>query len=153
MTERTLRGRVAVAGIAETRYYKHGQAPVPEFRLALEAILGACADAGLPAKAVDGFAGYSNDRTDPSRLAAALGLPRLRSTTMQWGGGGGGCAAAVANGAAAIAAGLADTVVVFRALAQGQHGRFGQAHLSPRPAPRWPGWRPTACSARRRSTR
>jgi hypothetical protein len=70
---------------------------------------------------------YSNDRTDPSRLAAALGCRELRSTTMQWGGGGGGCAAAVGNAAAAIAAGLADCVVVFRALAQGQHGRFGQA--------------------------
>ncbi|MBL8347597.1 MAG: acetyl-CoA acetyltransferase [Rubrivivax sp.] len=127
MNERSLRGKVAVAGIAETRYYKHGQSPVPEFRLALEAIVGACADAGIAVTEVDGFAGYSNDRTDPSRLAAALGLPRLRSTTMQWGGGGGGCAAAVANGAAAIAAGLADTVVVFRALAQGQHGRFGRA--------------------------
>ena len=46
---------------------------------------------------------------------------------MQWGGGGGGCCAAVANAAAAIVSGLADCVVVFRALAQGQHGRFGQA--------------------------
>jgi acetyl-CoA acetyltransferase len=127
MIERTLRGRVAVAGIGETRYYKHGQSPVPEFRLALEAILAACVDAGIDPADIDGFAGYSNDRTDPSRLAAALGLQRLRSTTMQWGGGGGGCAAAVANGAAAIHAGLADCVVVFRALAQGQHGRFGQA--------------------------
>ena len=46
---------------------------------------------------------------------------------MQWGGGGGGCCAAVANGAAAIAAGLAECVVVYRALAQGEYGRFGQA--------------------------
>jgi acetyl-CoA acetyltransferase len=45
---------------------------------------------------------------------------------MQWGGGGGGCCAAVANAAASIVAGLADCVVVFRALAQGQYGRFGQ---------------------------
>jgi len=45
---------------------------------------------------------------------------------MQWGGGGGGCCAAVANGAAAIATGQADCVVVFRSLAQGQYGRFGQ---------------------------
>ncbi|MFO1218728.1 MAG: acetyl-CoA acetyltransferase [Burkholderiaceae bacterium] len=128
---RTLRGRVAVAGIAETQYYKHGQSPAPEFRLALQAIIDACGDAGIEVGEVDGFASYSNDRSDPSRLAAALGLPRLRSTTMQWGGGGGGCAAAVANGAAAIAAGLADCVVVFRALAQGQHGRFGQSKPAP----------------------
>ena len=45
---------------------------------------------------------------------------------MQWGGGGGGCCGAVANGAASIQAGLADCVVVFRSLAQGQFGRFGR---------------------------
>src|SRR3546814_760858 len=46
---------------------------------------------------------------------------------MVWGGGGGGGSAAGANAAAAVAAGYADAVVVFRALAQGQFGRFGQA--------------------------
>lgn len=127
MTDRTLRGRAAIVGIGETPYLKHGLAPVPEFRLALQAILNACADAGVHPHDIDGFASYSNDRCDPSRLAAALGCRRLRSTTMQWGGGGGGCAAAVGNAAAAVAAGLADCVVVFRALAQGRHGRFGQA--------------------------
>ncbi len=126
MTQRSLRGRVAVVGIGETTYYKHGQSPDAEFKLALKAILAACADAGIDPREIDGFASYSEDRNDASRLAAALGTHRLRSATLQWGGGGGGCCAAVANGAAAIAAGLADCVVVFRALAQGQHGRFGQ---------------------------
>src|SRR5262245_49703140 len=72
---RTLRGRVAVAGIGETRYYKHGQSPDSEFKLALQAILRACDDAGLDPRRIDGFASYSNDRNEPSRLAAALGLP------------------------------------------------------------------------------
>jgi len=45
---------------------------------------------------------------------------------MQWGGGGGGGAAAMGNAAAAVAGGLADCVVVFRALAQGQFARFGR---------------------------
>jgi acetyl-CoA acetyltransferase len=126
MTQRSLRGRVAIVGIGETPYYKHGQSPDAEFKLALKAILAACADAGVDPRDIDGFASYSDDRSDASRLAAALGARRLRSATMQWGGGGGGCCAAVANGAAAIAAGLADCVVVFRALAQGQNGRFGQ---------------------------
>ena len=127
MKPRTLRGRVAVAGIGETEYYKHGRSPDPEFKLALRAILRAVEDAGLDPRQVDGFASYSNDRNDPSRLAAALGLPRLTFSNMQWGGGGGGGSAAVANAAAAIAAGLADCVVVFRALAQGQFQRFGAA--------------------------
>ena len=127
MSERTLRGRVAIAGVGETPYYKHGRAPQSEFKLALDAILNACADAGLEPRAIDGFASYSNDRNDPSRIASALGLPELRFSNMQWGGGGGGGSAAVGNAAAAVAGGLADCVVVFRALAQGQFQRFGAA--------------------------
>ena len=124
---RTIRGHVAVAGVGETTYYKHGQAPESEVKLAVRAILAACEDAGLDPRQVDGFASYSNDRNDPSRLAAALGLPELRFSNMQWGGGGGGGSAAVGNAAAAVAAGYADCVVVFRALAQGQFQRFGAA--------------------------
>ena len=124
---RTIRGQVAIAGIGETAYYKHGRAPESEFALALRAILRACEDAGIDPRQVDGFASYSNDRNDPSRLAAALGLPELRFSNMQWGGGGGGGSAAVGNAAAAVAAGYADCVVVFRALAQGQFQRFGAA--------------------------
>src|SRR6266436_4366317 len=84
----TLRGKVAIAGIGETKYYKHGQSPDSEFALALQAILRACADAGIDPRQIDGFASYSNDRNDPSRIAAALGLPALRFSNMQWGGGG-----------------------------------------------------------------
>lgn len=127
MSERSLRGKVAVVGIGETAYYKHGQSPDSEFKLALRAILAACADAGIDAHEIDGFASYSDERSDAVRLAAALGLPRLRTSLMQWGGGGGGCCAAVANGAAAVATGQADCVAVFRSLAQGQYGRFGQS--------------------------
>src|SRR5437762_3294451 len=123
----SIRGRVAIVGVGETAYYKHGRAPESEFALALRAILSACEDAGIDPRQVDGFASYSNDRNDPSRLAAALGLPALRFSNMQWGGGGGGGSAAVGNAAAAVAGGVADCVVVFRALAQGQFQRFGSA--------------------------
>ncbi len=126
MSERTLRGAVAVVGVGETPYYKRGEAPDPEFKLALDAILRACQDAGVSPHDVDGFASYSNDRSDPARLAAALGCRELKFSNMQWGGGGGGGSGAVGNAAAAIATGMADCVVVFRALAQGQFGRFGQ---------------------------
>lgn len=122
---RSLRGQVAVIGLGETEYYRHGQSPDPEFKLALKAILAACADAGLDPRDIDGFASFSNDRNDSSRLAAALGIRELRFSGMQWGGGGGGTAGAVGLAAAAIHAGMADRVVVFRALAQGQFARFG----------------------------
>ncbi len=126
MSERTMRGEVAVVGVGETTYYKRGQAPEAEFKLGLQAIVNACDDAGIDPHQIDGFASYSNDRNDPPRLAAALGIPELRFSNMQWGGGGGGGSGAIGNAAAAIASGYADCIVVFRALAQGQFGRFGQ---------------------------
>ena len=127
---RTLRGATAIAGVGETTYYKRGQSPDAEFKLALMAILAACEDAGISPKEVDGFASFSNDRSDPSRLANALGCHDLRFSNMQWGGGGGGGSAAIAHAAAAVTTGLAECVVVFRALAQGQFGRFGQGPRS-----------------------
>ena len=122
---------MAIAGIGESRYYRRGESPDPEFVLALRAILAACEDAGIDPRRIDGFASYANDRNEPARLAAALGLPELRFSNMQWGAGGAGGSAAVANAAAAIAAGLASCVVVFRALAQGQFGRFGAGPRGP----------------------
>jgi len=131
MTDRTLRAKVAIAGVGETTYYKRGQSPDPEFKLVLKAILAACEDAGISPREIDGFASFSNDRNDPSRLSAALGLAELRFSNMQWGGGGGGASAAIANAAAAVVSGLADCVVAFRGLAQGQFARFGQGARIP----------------------
>ena len=127
MGEYSIKDKVAIVGLGETKYYKRGQAPVSEFQLACEAILKAVADAGIKVTDLDGFASYSNDRNDAARLATALGLPHYAWASMVWGGGGGGGSGAVAQAAAAVAAGYAKYVVVFRALAQGQFGRFGQA--------------------------
>jgi acetyl-CoA acetyltransferase len=127
VTERTLRGKAAIAGIGESIYYKHGQSPDAEFKLALQAILAACRDAGIDPKEVDGFASYGGDRSEAVRLAAALGTHELRFSNMHWGGGGGGVAAAVANAAAAVHAGMADCVIAFRSLAQGQFARYGRS--------------------------
>ena len=128
--ERSIRGKAAVVGVGETEYFKRGQSPDAEFVLALKAIIAACENAGISPKDLDGFASFSNDRNDPSKLAAALGCRELTFSNMQWGGGGGGGSAAIANACAAIHGGIADTVVVYRALAQGQFGRFGQGSRS-----------------------
>lgn len=125
--DRTLRGRVAIVGVGEAAYSRHGQSSEPEFKMVARAVLAACRDAGLDPRDIDGFASYADDRSSATRLATALGVRQMRSATMQWGGGGGGCAAAVANAGAALVAGLADCVVVYRGLAQGQFGRFGQS--------------------------
>ena len=53
--------------MSETTYYKHGQSPDAEFKLALQAILAACADAGIHPHRIDGFASYSDDRSDATR--------------------------------------------------------------------------------------
>ena len=90
MSERSLRGKVAVVGVGETQYFRHGQSPDPEFVLCLKAILAACDDAGIDPAEIDGFASYSNDRNDPPALATALAVRELRFSNMQWGGGGGG---------------------------------------------------------------
>src|ERR1700731_882097 len=127
MTERSIRGRAAVVGVGESEYYKRSRSPDPEFVLCLRAILAACADAGVPPARIDGFVSYADDRNSSVRLAAALGIDELRWSTMQWGGGGGGGSGAIQQAAAAIACGFAECVVVFRALAPGEFGRFGQA--------------------------
>ena len=118
---------MAVFGVGETEYTKHGRIGRPEFRLALEAILAACADAGLEPRMLDGFSSYSADRNDPNRLSTALDLPHYAFASMVYGGGGGGVCAAIGNAAAGIVAGYANFVVVYRALAQGEFGRFGQS--------------------------
>ncbi|MDO9713720.1 thiolase C-terminal domain-containing protein [Paracraurococcus lichenis] len=128
MSERTLRGKVAIAGIGETTYYRHGQSPDAEFKLALIAILEACRDAGIDPREVDGFASYGGDRSEAVRLAAALGIRELRFSNMHWGGGGGGVAASVANATAAVHAGMANCVIAFRSLAQGQFARYGRGN-------------------------
>jgi acetyl-CoA acetyltransferase len=130
MSEYTIKDKVAIVGIGETNYYKRGAAPVSEFQLTCEAILKAVDDAGLDIEQIDGLASYSNDRNDPSRLQAALGLPDLSFSNMFWGGGGGGGSGAVGNAAAALVAGYSKYVVVYRGLAQGQFGRFGQSQAA-----------------------
>jgi 3-oxoacyl-[acyl-carrier-protein] synthase III len=105
VTEYSIKDKVVLVGIGETRYYKRGGAPESELQLALAAIQQAVADAGLHIEDMDGFSSYSNDRNEPTRLAAALGIPQLQFSNMQWGGGGGGMAAAIGNAAAAIVAG------------------------------------------------
>jgi acetyl-CoA acetyltransferase len=149
MAQRTLKGRVAIVGIGETHYYKHGQSPDAEFKLALQAILRRLRRRGHGSTPTS----MASPRTvttaaTPPAWLSALGLPRLRSATMQWGGGGGGCCAAVANGAAAIATGQADCVVVFRSLNAGParplRPERARARGSHRSAASAPTWRPTA---------
>lgn len=120
-----MRGKVAIAGVGESDYYKHGKSPYSQFELTLRAILKACENAGVDPREIDGFSSYSGDLNDPLRLSAALGLSNVTFSSMQWMGGGGGAAGAVANAASAIISGQASVCIVHRGLAQGEFGRFG----------------------------
>jgi len=117
----------AIAGIGESTYYKRGESPHTEFQLACIAIRRAVEDAGIALADVDGFVSFTDQRNTPLRLARALGVKQLRWTGIPWAGGGNSMAAAVQLADAAVSSGHARHVVVFRALAQGQFGRFGQA--------------------------
>lgn len=121
-------GRQAcVTGIGETEYRRWGGfADRSELQLACEAVLRACADAGVPVGAVDGICSYGGDRNEPSFLQDALGLPALRYAAMVWGGGGAGSCGALFHAAMAVEAGAANHVIVLRALCQGQGRRFGK---------------------------
>jgi acetyl-CoA acetyltransferase len=119
--------RACIVGVGETRYARWGGiTEASEHALALEAILRAVADAGLPVDAVDGLASFAGDRNEPAFLAWDLGLPELRFANMVWLPGGGGGCAAVGDAALAVESGQAEVVVAFRSLCQGQFHRFGQ---------------------------
>lgn len=127
-----MHGRACVVGVGESRYFKRGEATQTEFQLACVAIRNALSDAGLTPGDVDGYVSYM-DRNEPVRLSAALGAGDLAFSAQTFGGGGNGAGAAVTIADAAVTAGYARCVVVFRALAQGQFGRYGQATASSEP--------------------
>ncbi|MBT8138157.1 MAG: acetyl-CoA acetyltransferase [Gammaproteobacteria bacterium] len=123
-----MKGQAVVVGVGESSYYKRGDSPDSEFKLCITAIRNAAADAGLELADIDGFVSYMDTRNDPLRLAHSLGCRELRWAGSTWAGGGNNAAGAVQLADAAVSAGYAKNVVVFRALAQGQFGRFGQSY-------------------------
>lgn len=121
-----LRGRAAVAGFGHTRYGRRGElSAAGTIPLVVEAVLGACEDAGIPPSELDGFSSYSGDSADAARLATALGIDELRFTAMGWGGGGGGMGGAYLYAAMAVATGQANYVAVTRGVIQPPEARFG----------------------------
>ena len=133
--------KTAIVGIGATDYYLRGKSwPRTINDMAGEAILKACADAGISIKDVDGFAYYSTagagylDKFDTASLMETLGIPHVGfSATLTSGGGG-------ASGAAGLAtAGLMNedckycvTVMALQQLPQHRLGVvFGAAAPNP----------------------
>lgn len=128
MVQKSVRGQVAIVGVGESQYFKRGQSPASELELTLTAILNAARDANLDAHDIDGFVSFADDSSVSNIVANALGVREMRWSGMQWGGGGAGSSGAVQQAVAAIAAGFAETVVVYRGLAQTALQRKGAAH-------------------------
>jgi acetyl-CoA acetyltransferase len=127
-----MRGTSAIVGIGESAYYRPGGSPDSELQLAVTAITNAATDAGIEVEDVDGFVSYGGDRSTPTRLSTVLGNRETRYAAMSWDGGGNNVAGTLALADAAVTAGYAEYVVCYRSLAQGEHGRFGQARVTGR---------------------
>jgi len=120
------RREAAIVGIGQTRYGK--ALPGTAWDLAMEAVLAACADAGLDVAEVDGMCRFTApfEPVSEAMLVRGLGIPEL-SFFAQAPHGGEALGAVVMQAAAAVSAGLASVVVVYRALSQSAGGRFGRA--------------------------
>ena len=108
------RGEAAIAGIGCTAYSKDSGVSV--FNLAAQAIKAALTDAGLTMADVDGLVTFGpNDSIPPNMLAQGLGIKSM-SFYLDHFLGGSVSISTVGQAALAVSAGVADCVVVYRAL-------------------------------------
>jgi acetyl-CoA acetyltransferase len=119
-----VRDKAAIVGIGETEYSKNSGRT--ELALACEAIKKAADDAGISVDEIDGLVRFDYDAIDEVALTSHAGLQNLRWMSHTGYGGTGGNAVIV-HAAAAISAGLATTVVCYRALNERSGRRYGQA--------------------------
>ena len=118
----SIRDKAAIAGVGQTRFGK--ALGLSEYEMAVEAIWNACDDAGISPRQIDGLVRYDMEQIDEEQILAALGNPLLRFFAgTAWGGGGSASVLVVA--ASAIAAGMADTVLVYRSRARGKYSGYG----------------------------
>jgi len=117
-----LGGRAAIAGIGATEFSKDSGRS--EMSLACEAVAAAIADAGLQPSDVDGMVTYSTDNNPDVEIARHVGIGELRHFSRVHYGGGAACGTIV-QAAMAVATGVADVVVCYRAFNERSGRRFG----------------------------
>ena len=123
MSSGTLSGRAAIAGIGATDFSKNSGRS--ELRLAAEAVLDALDDAGLTPTDVDGMVTFTMDSNTEIAVARATGIGDLKFFSKIHHGGGAACAT-IQQAAIAVATGVADCVVAYRAFNERSGMRFGQ---------------------------
>ncbi|MFF9148644.1 lipid-transfer protein [Streptomyces sp. NPDC014861] len=117
-----LGGRAAVAGIGATAFSKDSGRS--ELSLAVEAVRAALDDAGLAPGDVDGLVTFTMDTNPEITVAQAAGIGDLTFFSRVHYGGGAACAT-VQQAALAVAAGVAEVVVCYRAFNERSGRRFG----------------------------
>lgn len=117
-----LAGRAAVAGIGATEFSKDSGRS--ELSLAVEAVRAALDDAGLAPGDVDGLVTFTMDTNPEITVAQAAGIGELTFFSRVHYGGGAACAT-VQQAALAVAAGVAEVVVCYRAFNERSGRRFG----------------------------
>ncbi|WP_370420171.1 lipid-transfer protein [Streptomyces sp. QH1-20] len=118
----SLGGRAAVVGIGATEFSKDSGRS--ELALAAETVRAALADAGLTAADVDGMVTFTMDTSPEITVAQATGIGELSFFSRVHYGGGAACAT-VQQAALAVASGLAEVVVCYRAFNERSGRRFG----------------------------
>ncbi|MGV9826759.1 lipid-transfer protein [Gordonia sp. NPDC003429] len=121
----SLSGKAAIAGIGATDFSKDSGRS--ELRLAAEAVSAAIADAGLTPADVDGLVSFTMDTNAEIAVARAVGIGDLTYFSRIHYGGGAACAT-VQQAAMAVATGVADVVVAYRAFNERSGLRFGQVN-------------------------
>src|SRR4051812_5905366 len=127
-----LSGKAAIVGIGATEFSKDSGRS--ELRLAAEAVRAALNDAGLAPADVDGLVTFSMDNNTEVAVARELGIPSLEFFSRIQYGGGAACAT-VQQAAMAVATGIADVVVCYRAFNERSGQRFGQVSSALAAAP------------------
>jgi acetyl-CoA acetyltransferase len=118
----SLGGKAAIAGIGATEFSKDSGRS--ELKLAVEAVRAALDDAGLTPADVDGMVTFTMDTSPEITVAQAAGIGELSFFSRVHYGGGAACAT-VQQAALAIATGVADVVVCYRAFNERSGRRFG----------------------------
>ncbi|MFI9028858.1 lipid-transfer protein [Streptomyces sp. NPDC053560] len=118
----SLGGRAAVAGIGATEFSKDSGRS--ELKLAVEAVRAALDDAGLGPEDVDGLVTFTMDTSPEITVAQAAGIGDLSFFSRVHYGGGAACAT-VQQAAMAVATGVAEVVVCYRAFNERSGRRFG----------------------------
>ncbi|WP_328732018.1 lipid-transfer protein [Streptomyces caniferus] len=118
----SLGGRAAIAGIGATEFSKDSGRS--ELVLAVEAVRAALDDAGLTPADVDGLVTFTMDTNPEITVAQAAGIGELSFFSRVHYGGGAACAT-VQQAALAVATGIAEVVVCYRAFNERSGRRFG----------------------------